>query len=165
MNIRIITTISSKIISKFFFILVAPFILASCNGDNGDSFPQVADPPPFDYVDGEELRSGMHQLAFAMLRLDQALRDKDEDFGSLDPQGGEVVDQREVVENLQRIQMIAEDLQVGDIRVMHPYLASEMHRFLSDVDQAIFDASMRSPRYYMAGRVSGACVSCHSSVN
>ncbi len=154
-----------KTVSKFIIIFTAPFILTSCNGENGESFPQVADPPPFDYIDGEELRSGMHQLAFAMLRLDQALRDRDEDFDSIDPPGGEIVDRREVVVTLNRIQQIAENLQAGDIRVMHPYLASEMHRFLSDVDQAIFDASMRSPRYYMAGRISGACVACHSSVD
>ena len=156
------------IVYKYFFSLVASFVLTSCDGDNrekGDSFPQVADPPPFDYVDEDELRSGMHQLAFAMLTLDQALRDRSEDFDSFDPEDGEIVDQREVVETLNRILLIAENLQTGDIRVMHPYLASEMHRFLSDVDQAIFDASMRSPRYYMAGRVSGACIACHNSVH
>jgi len=154
-----------KTTSIFLIILIASFILTSCNGDNGDSFPQVADPPPFDYVDGAELRSGMHQLAFAMLRLDLALRNRDEDLASVDSRNEEIVDRQEVVENLYRIQQIAENLQVGDIRVMHPYLASKMHRFLIDVDQAIFEASMRSPRYYMAGRVSGACAACHNTVN
>ena len=55
------------------------FTLAGCETSGGD-FPQVANPPPFDYEDGEELRSGMHQLAYALQRLDNALaNDYDED--------------------------------------------------------------------------------------
>lgn len=141
-----------KIFSNVFLVIIAQFLLASCNGDNGDSFPQLASPPPFDYEDGEELRSEMHQLAFAMLRLDDALADEDE----LDE-----IEQGDVVDSLRRIRQIGESLQVNDIRSAHPYLADDMYKFLIDVDQAILYASMRSPRYYMAGRVSGSCVACH----
>lgn len=141
--------------SKFILLCFAPFFLASCNGTNGESFPQVADPPPFDYVDGEELRSGMHRLAFAILSLDRELANEGED----DP-----IDQQDVVESLEEIKEVAESLQAGDIRSAHPYLASDMFRFLNDVDQALWQASLRSPRYYMAGRVSGACAACHRAV-
>jgi len=138
--------------SSVFLVIIAQLLLSSCNGDNRDGFPQVASPPPFDYENGEELRSEMHQLAFAMLRLDDALSDEDE---------LEEIEQGEVVENLRRIRRIGEDLKVNDIRSAHPYLADDMYKFLIDVDQAILYASMRSPRYYMAGRVSGSCVACH----
>ena len=143
-----------KIFSQIFVMFIAALVLASCNGNNADNFPQVASPPPFDYLDGEELRSGMHQLAFTMLRLDRALSDDEE----MEPG-----DQEEIVSNLQDIKLIAEGLQDGDIRSTHPYLAVEMYRFLNDVDQALWQASLRTPRYYMAGRVSGACVACHSA--
>ncbi len=144
-----------ELITMTLLVLAALFVLASCTSEgNSDSFPQVASPPPFDFPDGENLRSGMHQLAFAMLRLDRELA-KEEEI--------EQIDQREVVENLQRIKEIAEELQEGDIRSAHPYLAADMFRFLNDVDQALWQASLRSPRYYMAGRVSGACVACHDS--
>lgn len=141
--------------STIILFSVAALFLASCGGDNSDSFPQVADPPPFDYVNGEELRSGMHRLAFAMLSLDRELASDEED----DP-----IDQREVVENLEEIKRVAEGLQEGDIRSAHPYLAGDMFRFLNDVDQALWQASLRSPRYYMAGRVSGSCAACHQAV-
>ncbi|MDG2338137.1 MAG: hypothetical protein P8N94_09140 [Gammaproteobacteria bacterium] len=36
---------------------------------------EIANPPPFDYIDGEELRSNMHQLAFELQQLDMALLD------------------------------------------------------------------------------------------
>ncbi len=145
---------------KLIMILLAGaviFVLASCSGDtNTDSFPQVASPPPFDYVDGDELRSGMHQLAFAMLNLDAELANENTDE---DP-----IDQQDVIDSLKRIQEIAQELHAGDIRSSHPYLAGDMFRFLNDVDQAIWQASLRSPRYYMAGRVSGACAACHQAV-
>jgi len=141
-----------NIFPKSIFLILAPLMLVACSGDNEGSFPQVADPPPFDYVDGEELRSGMHQLAFSILNLDRALDDDEGEFP---------VDQKEIVDELQRIKETAEELQAGDLRVAHPYLANDMDRFLNDVDQAIWQASLRSPRYYMAGRVSGSCVSCH----
>lgn len=143
-----------RIFLKTLILLVTPLILTSCDSNNENSFPQVASPPPFDYPDGEGLRSGMHQLAFTLLRLDAVLADENE----IEP-----IDQGDVVDNLQRIQRIAQDLQAGDIRSTHPYLASDMHRFLSDVDQALLMASLRSPRYYMAGRVSGACITCHKT--
>ena len=145
-----------EIITMTILVFTAIFVLASCTSDtNSDSFPQVASPPPFDFPEGENLRSGMHQLAFAMLRLDRELAAADDDS---DP-----IDQQEVVENLQRIKEIAEGLQEGDIRSAHPYLAGDMFRFLNDVDQALWQASLRSPRYYMAGRVSGACAACHQA--
>ena len=54
--------------------LIAALTLFGCNA-NSDSFPQTANPPPFDYIDGEELRSNMHQLAFELQQLDMALLD------------------------------------------------------------------------------------------
>ena len=54
--------------------LIAALTLFGCSA-NSDSFPQIANPPPFDYIDGEELRSNMHQLAFELQQLDMALLD------------------------------------------------------------------------------------------
>lgn len=137
------------------FVALFCLLLASCSSENGDAFPQIADPPPFDYVDGVELRSSMHQLAYTLLRLDVVLVGEDEEYP---------VDQDEVVETLRRILQIAESLQDSDLRSRHPYLVGDMYRFLNDVDRAIIDASRRSPSYYMAGRISGACVACHRAI-
>jgi len=40
-------------------------------------------------------------------------------------------------------------------------LLDAMAKFLSDVGRAKWDAE--HDRYYMAGRITGACVSCHKS--
>ena len=125
------------------------FLLASCSSNEG-AFPHATNPPPFDYADGEELRSRMHQLAFALQRLDRALADDYDEGGP---------DRQSVVRNLRDIERIAESLQTGDLSTRHSFLAEGMERFLADVKRAGRDAAR--DRYYMAGRVSGACVSCH----
>jgi hypothetical protein len=124
-------------------------LLAACS-NNGGAFPQVADAPPFDYSDGEELRSRMHQLAFEIQRLDGALAT---DYEEQSPS------QQSIIDTLRNIERIGETLQSGDLSSKHPFLLDGMDRFLADVKRAQWDAS-RS-RYYMAGRISGGCASCH----
>jgi|TARA_R110002096_G_scaffold435548_1_gene661412 hypothetical protein len=124
-------------------------LIAACASDDG-SFPQVADAPPFDFVDGEEMRSRMHQLAFALQNLDSSLTT---DYEENPPS------QQSVVDELRDIERIAKTLQSGEISSKHPFLVNDMNKFLADVSRAQFDAERN--RYYMAGRISGACVTCH----
>lgn len=118
--------------------------------NNGASFPQVADAPPFDYADGEELRSRMHQLAFELQLLDNSL---------VSDYNERQIDSQSVVDNLRNIERIGKTLQTGDISSKHPFLAEDMDNFLNNVSRALWDAERNS--YYMSGRVSGACVACH----
>lgn len=128
--------------------------LAGCETNNGSnsSFPQVANPPAFDYEDGEELRSGMHELAYALQRLDRALADDYDETTRF---------QQSVMDSLTRIERIGARLRDGDIRAKHAFLADGMDDFLSDVDLAKQYAERQ--RYYMAARVTGACISCHKA--
>lgn len=144
---------TNRIFSRLPMLLVAMFSIVACSSNgNNDSFPQVAYPPPFDYIDGEELRSRMHQLAFELQQLDLSL------LGQIDDR----TDVRDdVVENLQNIERIAGVLQEGDLSSAHPFLLDDMDRFVADVQRARMDASSTNPRYYMAGRISGSCVNCH----
>lgn len=132
--------------------LIAVFSLAGC-GANSDSFPQIANPPPFDYIDGENLRSNMHQLAFELQQLDMALLDAYVDRPSF---------QRQIVDSIQNIERIGGYLQDTDLAERHPFLQDDMDRFLSNVRRAREDAERNVPRYYMAGRISGGCINCHS---
>ncbi|MFM1895293.1 MAG: hypothetical protein RLZZ385_367 [Pseudomonadota bacterium] len=134
-------------------LLLALASLAACTSDTG-AFPRIANPPPFDFVDGQELRSRMHQLAFELQELDLALAadtDGRPDF------------QQMIVGNLRDIERIASTLQEGDLSSRHTFLQDGMDNFLADVGRARRDAEQSTPRYYMAGRVSGACVNCHRS--
>jgi len=139
---------------KYLSVLIGAWMcltLAGCETNNG-SFPQVANPPAFDYEDGEELRSGMHQLAYALQRLDRTLSDEYDESPRF---------HQSVLDSLNRIERIGKSLRYGDIRSRHEFLAEGMDEFLSDVDRAKWYAQRE--RYYMAGRVTGACISCHKA--
>ncbi|MEX0964367.1 MAG: hypothetical protein WDZ52_10070 [Pseudohongiellaceae bacterium] len=127
------------------------FAIIGCSS-NSDTFPQIANPPPFDYANGEELRSGMHQLAFEIQKLDMSLLAAEIDRPSF---------QREIVDSIRNIERIASYVRETDLSVRHPFLVNDMDRFLVDVRRARMDADRNEPRYYMAGRISGGCINCH----
>lgn len=124
-------------------------LTVSCASNDG-GFPQVADAPPFDFVDGEEMRSRMHQLAFSLQNLDNSLSTDYEESPPF---------QQSVIDNLRDIERIGKALQAGELSTKHPFLVDDMEKFLADVSRAQWDASRN--RFYMAGRISGSCVSCH----
>lgn len=134
----------------FLMVMLLLTMVACSNGSGG--FPRIASPPAFDYADGDELRSGMHQLAFELQKLDLALMAEHDNSPNF---------RQGVVTSLTNIERIGESLQDGDISSRHSFLRGGMERFLADVGRARADASRNRPVYYMAGRVSGSCVSCH----
>ncbi len=142
---------NTRLFSRLFVALNFMFLVVACSGAGG-GFPQIANPPPFDYVDGEELRSGMHQLAFELQHLDMALASENDASPNL---------QQRVVSSLEGIERIGGILLTRDLSSTHAFLKDDMTRFLSGVSRALFDAERSPPRYYLAGRVSGACVNCH----
>jgi hypothetical protein len=132
--------------------VLACLTLVGCAGNNNGSYPQVADPPAFDYADGEDLRSGMHQLAFALQKLDGDL--------SAEYDEGPFF-QQSITDSLSKIESIGKSLRRGDISSKHEFLAEGMDEFLEDVRRAKWYVEKK--RYYMAGRVTGACISCHKA--
>lgn len=132
--------------------------LSACStSGGGNSFPDIANPPPFDYAGGAELRSQMHRLAFELQQLDLAL--VAESSGDEADRGSQDV----IVSHLRDIERIGTDLREGDMSTVHSFLRADMDSFLSTVDRARRAAENNPPRYYMAGRVSGACVNCHQT--
>lgn len=145
---------------RFGITLPVILLLVACN-NTGDEFPQIANPPPFDYADGEALRTGMHQLAFELQRLDLSLmRESDTDPDSQESDA-DAVSQQQVVSSLRNIERIGGVLRDQDLSSTHTFLREDMTRFLSSVNRAIMEAEGNPPRYYSAGRVSGGCVNCH----
>jgi hypothetical protein len=136
--------------------LLALAILSGCsNSGGGSDFPGIGNPPDFDYAGGAELRSQMHRLAFELQQLDMAL--VAETSGMETDRGT----QDEIVSHLRDIERIGNDLREGDMSTSHSFLRNDMGNFLSTVNRARRAAENNPPGYYMAGRVSGACVNCH----
>lgn len=137
--------------------VLALTVLAGCSSNGGSGFPGIANPPEFDYASGGELRSQMHRLAFELQQLDMALSaetsDMETDRGTRD----------DIVDHLSDIERIGNDLREGDMSTSHTFLRNDMDSFLATVSRARRAAESNPPRYYMAGRVSGACVNCHQT--
>lgn len=125
--------------------------LSACSSYDG-AFPAVANPPPFDYIDGDELRSGMHELALQLQQLDMTLMTAYIDQPSF---------QQDIVDKIRNIERIGDRIAETDLSVRHRFLLDDMDRFLDDVRRARIDAERSVPRYYMAGRISGGCITCH----
>ena len=110
---------------------------------------RVTYPPDFTYVSGQQLRSRMDQLAFQLQLLDQALTESE-------------IQQQEVVSILGNIGQIGGNLRANEAGSNHPFLQNQMSSFVSDVGEARIAASLDPPSFYLAGRVAGGCVNCHS---
>ncbi len=138
-------------IIRFLFIASSVLLIYGCSDFSG-TVRQITYPPDFKIVSPDELRSSMHQLAFQLQLLDKALI---EESGQVSGQ------QQQVLDALGSIEAIGSGLQAGDAGSNHPSLQVYMNNFVNDVSQARSAAAMDPPRYYLAGRVSGGCVSCH----
>lgn len=126
-------------------------LLSGCEGA-GDLIRRATYPPDFNYVSGDELRSSMDQLGYQLQQLDLALAPGD---------SGRAVDQQQVLSVLANIERIGTNLRAGDSGSNHPFLEDHMSNFVVDVGRARIAAMANPPSYYLAGRVSGGCVSCH----
>lgn len=140
-----------RILCRSTFAAVAIAVVGACSSGS-EGFPQIANPPPFDFVDGANLRSRMHQLAFEVQRLDSAL---------MSGESGNSFVQPSIVESLRNIERIAGVIREDELSVRHTFLKSDMDRFISTVSRARMSAESSSPRYSEAARVTGACVNCH----
>lgn len=132
---------------------VMAVVITACSS-NGE-FPPIANPPPFDYADGEELRSGMHQLAYELLQLDLLMISDDNRDARF---------QRDVVGVLENIERIGGRIRETDLSSRHRFLLEDMTQFLATVSRAKRSAQSNPARFYQTGQVSGACMSCHRSV-
>lgn len=120
------------------------------------SIREVTYPPDFKYIDREQLQSSMARMALQISILDGALQ-----HSLAAQEGGDDVIREEVVNALSEIHLIASGLQAGSGGANHPFMEDHMRDFISSVDKARSAASLAEPRYYFAGKVAGACASCH----
>ncbi|MEM0912254.1 MAG: hypothetical protein AAGJ37_14865 [Pseudomonadota bacterium] len=147
--------------SRFFvvstvLILLICFLLIGCSNNLAEGLRKVTYPPDFNYTSTTELRSEMSLLAQQMVLLEQALHENE----GQESDNNEV--RREQVVNILRdMGRIANRLKAGNAGVNHPFMDDYMQDFIAKVDQARGAASINPPRYFLAGKVAGACSACH----
>ncbi len=141
---------------KVFMLATCTLVTVACSSQFAASMRKVTYPPDFKYTEPAELRSDMGRLAQQMQLLDQALISQSEQT-----QVEAEMQRKEVLLALKNMERIATSLQAGDAGANHPFMQDYMQGFVSKIDQARVAASLEQPRYYFAGKVSGACTNCH----
>ncbi len=131
--------------------MIAAILLSACSSEFAAAVRQVTYPPDFVYVSDEQLRSNMDRLGNYLAQLDDAL---------VQSETRQPI-QEEVVIILTRIGQISASMQAGESGASHAFLEDEMPVFTTEISRARRAAMMDPPQYYLAGRVSGACLNCH----
>jgi outer membrane murein-binding lipoprotein Lpp len=109
-------------------------------------------PPDFNYIPKERLQSTMWQLADRMGELDRRMRATD---------AASRPSQEEVVGMLEDMERISRALGPGGWPSNHPRVSQNVEAFRSDLAAARREAARHPPNYFLAGRLSGACLRCH----
>ena len=148
-TVKVINSLFAKCI--LLVTVCALMVLAACS-EVASTVRKVTYPPDFKYVSGQELRTNMDKLAYNLQQLDQALADSAVD---------QMQQQRQVLDVLRNIEKIGTGLRAGDAGSNHPFLQDYMSDFVQRVGEARIAAAQNPPHYYLAGRVSGGCISCH----
>lgn len=138
--------------SLFACSLISAVVAIGGCSDVAPAVRKLTYPPDFQYMSGQELRSGMAELAYQLQLLDRALATGPTEQSA---------QQQQVVQTLTNIERIGASLQPGEAGSTHGYLKDFMADFRSNVGQARNAASMDPPEYYLAGRVAGGCINCH----
>jgi hypothetical protein len=133
----------------------ALLLVSSLVGCSLSDIRKVTYPPDFNYIEPQEIRTGMTKMAAQIRLLDIALQ------ASVTDPDAKATQQKRVMAALNNIENIASGLQGNPAGSNHPYMQDFMAEFVAKVDKARSAASLAEPRYYYAGKVAGACTVCH----
>jgi hypothetical protein len=112
---------------------------------------QYTYPPDFRYIERDQLRSTMWQLAFHWRELNRLL-------GLAEKQEPE---RAEIIAHLRSMEQAAEKLGGTGWPSNHPLLDMHLPAFRQNIKFAREAVERESPNYLLAGQVSGACAYCH----
>jgi hypothetical protein len=134
-------------------VAIAVAVAVACAGPRAGG-PQESPAPAFSYITDEQLESAMWELAAGVesLRMIFAKRQP------IRP------DQREeVIRILDQMIAAADELGPDGVSSNHPRVTHNLGRFREKLAIARDSASLKPPRYYLVGNLSGTCLACHGS--
>ena len=112
---------------------------------------QYTYPPEFRYLEGDEVRSTMRQLAFHSRELNRLIQSDAEAQQRRD----------EVITHLKAMEATAAKLDQSGWPTNHPLIEMNLPRFRRDLKFAREAIEREPPNYLLAGPVSGSCIYCH----
>ena len=112
---------------------------------------QYTYPPEFRYLERDEVRSAMRQLAFHSRELNQLIRSGE----------GPQKEPEEMIMHLKAMEEAAAKLDQSGWPTNHPLIEMNLPRFRRDIKSAREAIEREPPNFLLAGPVTGACVYCH----
>ena len=112
---------------------------------------QYTYPPEFRYLERDQVRSAMRQLAFHSRELNRLLRASD----------GPQNQRREIALQLKAMEEAAGKLDQSGWPTNHPLIDMNLPSFLRDIKFAREAIEREPPNFLLVGSVTGACVYCH----
>ena len=112
---------------------------------------QYTYPPEFRYIERDEVRSTMRQLAFHSRELNQLIQSSD----------GPPKSRSEIIMHLRVMEEAAEKLDQSGWPTNHPMIDMNLPSFRRDLKFAREAIEREPPNFLLAGPVTGACVYCH----
>ena len=115
------------------------------------------DPPDFERLPPEKVRSTMWVLAAEIEKLEQLLRTR----AQRPPEA-----QRAAVRGvLSRMRAAAGNLDQAGRSSQHPMVDDNLVHFTDRLDRALRNVDRDPPNYYLASTIAGACFMCHGSTS
>ena len=112
---------------------------------------QYTYPPEFRYIERDDVRSTMRQLAFHSRELNQLIQSSD----------GPDQRRNEILMHLRAMEEAAEKLDQSGWPTNHPLIDKNLPRFRADLKFAREAIEREPPDFPFVGPVTGACVYCH----
>ena len=132
------------------FVALIALQLIGC-GDFARWMRQYTYPPEFRYIERDEVRSTMRQLAFHARELKQLIQSGD----------GPQKQRSDIILHLRAMEEAAEKLNQSGWPTNHPLIDMNLPSFRRDVRFAREAIEREPPNFLLAGPVTGACVYCH----
>lgn len=136
-----------RTLPKLVAVLALTTIMTACSTRFGLQYP--AD---FTYLTTGDVRNSMQAFALGISRLDTLLSEAETNPEKQQPA---------VVEELKRLERIADDLGAGPQRTNHLLIDAHIDRFKEDIVVARMEAAASPPSYYKTGLLIGGCTGCH----
>jgi hypothetical protein len=112
---------------------------------------QYTYPPEFRYLEREEVRATMHQLASHSHALNQLIQSSD----------GPQAQRTEIIAHLKAMEEAAMRLDQSGWPSNHPMIDMNLPKFRRDLRFAREALERDPPNFLLAGPLTGACVYCH----
>lgn len=135
---------------RFVLVIFAALHLSGC-ADVARWVRQYTYPPEFRYVEHDEVRATMRELAAHSRQLNQLLH---QDEAPRQHRG-------EIIEHLRAMEQAAEKLDQSGWPTIHPKVDMNLPTFRRDLKFAREAIEREPPNFLLASPVTGACAYCH----